>query len=69
MTQLDTLKAAFERGESFTVGEALGRHGIYALSQRVGELKRSGYPIVVDMETTSTGKRIARYSKLKVAYG
>ena len=31
MTQLDTLKAAFDRNESLTVAEALSRYGIYAL--------------------------------------
>jgi helix-turn-helix protein len=69
MNQIDILKAAFERGEELTVLEALTRYGVYALSQRVGELDRSGYPTEHEMVTLPNGKRIARYSKLKVAYG
>jgi helix-turn-helix protein len=69
MTQIETLKAAFDRGESLTVAEALTRFGIYALSQRVGELDRSGYPTEHEMVTLPNGKRIARYSKMRVAYG
>ena len=44
-TQHRTLLDAFYRGEKLTVGEALNRHNIYALSQRVGELKLMGWPI------------------------
>jgi helix-turn-helix protein len=69
MTQIETLKAAFDRGESLTVAEALTRFGIYALSQRVGQLDRSGYPVEHEMVTLPSGKRVARYSKFRVAYG
>jgi Helix-turn-helix domain len=44
-TQHRTLLDAFYRGEKLTVGEALNRYNIYALSQRVGELKLLGWPI------------------------
>jgi Helix-turn-helix domain len=69
MTQLVLLQIAFDRGESLSVAEALTKYGIYALSQRCGELSRSGYPVKTDWETTASGKHIVRYSKLKVAYG
>lgn len=69
MTQLQSLKAAFDLGESSTVAEALGRHGIYALSQRVGELRRAGYPVLVDMVKLPNGKHVATYSKIRCAYG
>jgi Helix-turn-helix domain len=69
MSQLLTLKHIFDMGESLSVAEALTKYGIYALSQRCGELSRSGYPVSADWETTSSGKHIVRYSKLKVAYG
>lgn len=69
MNQLDILKAAFDQGEELTVAVALTKYGIYALSQRCGELTRKGYPVVSELVTTPTGKHIARYSKLRVAYG
>lgn len=69
MNQIDMLKAAFDRGETLSVAEALTRYGIYALSQRCGELSKSGYPVTTDWETTLSGKHIVRYSKLRVAYG
>ena len=45
MTQLDTLLAAFRRGESITTLEAMSRFGICRLSERVRELERKGYAI------------------------
>jgi hypothetical protein len=54
--------AYLETGRTLTVGEALEQLGVYALSQRCGELRRLGWPIQSEMVTTSTGKRIARYS-------
>lgn len=69
MTQLDTLRAAFDAGEELTVADALARFGIYALSQRCGELDRGGYPIESEMVTLANGKRIARYRRMRVAYG
>lgn len=44
-TQHHKLLLAFQRGERLTVGSALARYGVYALSQRVGELKRMGWPV------------------------
>lgn len=61
MTQNETLLAAFRRGESLTVADALTRYGCYALSQRVGELNEHGAGIESDWVTTATGKRIKRY--------
>lgn len=63
MTQLESLKAAFDRGESLTVAEALTRFGIYALSQRCGELNRSGYKVIGRMVKLPNGKSVKRYSK------
>lgn len=60
MTQLDLLRecivpphgqcfsllVAFQRGEKLTVGMAMAHYGVYALSQRCGELRREyGWPI------------------------
>lgn len=60
-TQLHTLLLAFMRGEKLTVLTAIDRYRCYALSQRCGELKRSGWPIKSDMLKLPSGKRVARY--------
>ena len=70
MTQAEILMAAFDRGERLTVASALDRYGIYALSQRCGELWRKyGYPVDSRTITTPTGKHISEYSKGGIAYG
>jgi hypothetical protein len=48
-------------GNSLTVVEALERFGCYALSQRIGDLKRLGWEIKTEIIKTDTGKHIARY--------
>lgn len=60
-TQHSTLLMAFQRGESLTVGVALEKYRVYALSQRVGELKKMGWPIESEMIETNGGARICRY--------
>lgn len=63
MTQCETLIEAFKRGEKLTVLEALQRYGVYALSQRVGNIKRDhGISVQMKMIDTGTGKRVAQYS-------
>jgi len=53
MTQLEILADAFDRGEHLTVATALSLYGIYALSQRCGELERKwGYPVQSKTITT-----------------
>ena len=69
MTQLETLAEAFDRGEALTVATALGKYGIYALSQRCGELWRAGYPVESRTITTPTGKHVSEYFKGGIAYG
>jgi hypothetical protein len=40
------LLVAMQRGEKLTVGTAMAHYGVYALSQRCGELRREyGWPI------------------------
>ena len=62
MNQCEQLLEAMMRGESLTVADALNRYGVYALSQRCGELIRQGHPVRVEMITVSSGKRVAKYS-------
>jgi hypothetical protein len=44
-TQCGVLLRALKNGERLTVATALSRYGVYALSQRLGELRRNGWPI------------------------
>jgi hypothetical protein len=61
-TQQYQILEALKRGEYLTVADALTKYGVYALSQRCGELRRMGWPIVSQMRTLANGKRIAVYS-------
>jgi hypothetical protein len=51
-----------QSGRSLTVLEALRLFGCYALSQRIGELRRQGWPIDATWKRTRHAKRIKRYS-------
>ena len=44
-TQLGTLLRALQRGQRLTVAVALSEYGVYALSQRMGDLRRMGWPV------------------------
>lgn len=60
--QLFDLLMAFERGERLTVKIAMEKYGVYALSQRVGDLKRDyGWPIVSRMIEVRPGTRVSEY--------
>jgi hypothetical protein len=48
-------------GGSLTPLESLNLFGCLALSQRIGQLKREGYPIKREMVTVGLHKRVARY--------
>ena len=70
MTQLETLAEALDRGERLTVAEALSKYGVYALSQRMGELARKwGYPVESVTVETPSGKHISEYFKGAIAHG
>ena len=60
-TQLEVLDRHFAQGGTLTVAEALHLFGVYALSQRCGELRKMQRPLVADTVTTETGKRVKRY--------
>ena len=61
--QLWELLGALRRGEKLTVSLAIERYGIYALSQRCGELRNKLYwPIKSPMIALPNGKRVAEYS-------
>lgn len=52
---------ALRSGERLTPLLALQKYACLSLSQRIGELKRAGWPIKSAMVATPTGKRIAQY--------
>lgn len=60
-TQKYALLMALQRGEHLTVAKALTEYGVYALSQRIGELKRAGWPIESRMVEVASGARVAEY--------
>ena len=68
MTQVEMLAAAFDRGEVLTVATALARYGIYALSQRCGELAK-WYPVESHTVKTPSGKHISEYYRGGIAHG
>jgi hypothetical protein len=55
---------AMQQGKRLTVARALAEHNCYALSQRIGELKRRyGWESLIHSRTISTlgGARISEY--------
>lgn len=62
MTQIEQLDQHFRNGGSLTPGEALIQFGVYALSQRAGQLRTEfGKPVVSAWEKTEGGARVKRY--------
>lgn len=61
-SQCANILAAMRRGESFTALEALNRFGSLSFAKRISQLVADGHPIMKEWETTSTGKRVIRYS-------
>ena len=60
--QLYELLMALERGERLTVQVALMKYGCYALSQRMGELRREyGWPIKSRPLTIRPGTTVSEY--------
>ena len=61
MTQCDILAEAFARGERLSVKTALEKYGVYALSQRCGQLRRQDVPIADEWLHLPNGKRVKQY--------
>ena len=62
MSQKGVLLNALQNGEKLTTFDALMNYNVMALSQRMTELQRAGYPIESKMIDTHSGKRVAQYS-------
>lgn len=50
-----------QAGGRLTVGKALTELNVYALSQRIGELKKQGWPIQSRTVETNGGARVSEY--------
>jgi hypothetical protein len=61
MTQVTMILNHLIAGGSLTPLESLSLYGVMALSQRIGELKRQGYPIRSTLVETPTHKHVSRY--------
>ena len=62
-SQHDLLRRHFDSGRRLTVRDALLEFGIYALSQRCGELKNDGYPLTSRVVKLENGKWCKEYRK------
>jgi hypothetical protein len=60
-TMIYDLLMALKRGEKLTPITALERYRCFSLSQRMGELKREGWPIKSVMVKVHSGKHVAEY--------
>jgi hypothetical protein len=69
MTQAEILMDAFDRNEKLTVLSALTKYGIYALSQRCGELNKMGYPVASETIKLPSGKKVSMYYRGVIACG
>ena len=61
MSQHDDILSYLQRGGRLTVLSALDMFGCYALSQRVGEIRRQGHRIESRTITTKNGKHVSEY--------
>ena len=59
--QLWVLLEALWRGERLTPIYSLEKYRVMALSQRVGEIRKLGWPVRRAMIATPTGKHVAEY--------
>jgi hypothetical protein len=60
-TQHYELLMAMQAGHRLTVAKALTEYGVYALSQRVGDLRKLGWPIMSRTVETHGGARVSEY--------
>ena len=68
MSQHAQLLKYLRTGGTLTPLQALEQFGCLALSQRMGELRREGHPIVSEIIRLSNGKRVAQYRLLETSH-
>jgi hypothetical protein len=59
--QRDILLQALRNGERLTVMSAMNDYGVYALSQRIGDIIRAGHKVEKGWHETPNGKRVRVY--------
>ena len=67
VSQNNKILEYMEEHGSITSREAMMRLNVMRLASRICDLKKKGYPIVTDMETSANGARYARYSLERVS--
>lgn len=67
VSQNNKILEYMENYGSITSREAMMRLNVMRLASRICDLKKKGYPIVTDMETSTNGVRYARYSLERVS--
>lgn len=67
VSQNNKILEYMENYGSITSREAMMRLNVMRLASRICDLKKKGYPIVTDMETSASGARYARYSLERVS--
>ena len=60
MSQRLEIQRYLAKGHTITPMQAFLKFGCLTLSQRIGEIKRHGFPVKSEMVSVS-GKRVARY--------
>ena len=60
-TQAYEILSYLQAGGRLTVAKALRELNVYALSQRIGELRRGGWPIQSHTVETAGGARVSEY--------
>ena len=61
MSQSDAILDHLRAGNVLTPLSALEQFGCLSLSQRCGQLRRAGHPIVAETVRLANGKRVAQY--------
>jgi hypothetical protein len=61
-TQAYEILKYLQSGRTLTVAKAMSELGVYALSQRCGELRRMGWPIKSRPVEIHPGTRVSEYS-------
>jgi len=69
LSQSERILAWLEQGNTLTPAGAYEMFGTLALHSRAAELRERGHIIDCELVTTTSGKRVGRYSLLRIAHG
>jgi len=66
-SQKEAILAHLQAGQTLTSLQALRYFQCLSLAQRINELRNAGHQISSRMVKTTTGKRVAEYSLIKIS--